>query len=185
MLNASFFQILCLFIYILFLIYMIRRAFPLKTQVLYSCVYLYFVMVVSLAIFPVFIDKNLISQYAAEEEKIRMNFIPFASIYKLIERGDFYLISRTIGGNIILLLPLGFLLPLISEKLSDWGKVAFAGLLLGIVIQLIRVILSLIYGFSYRPIDIDNIILNLIGCCGGYLLFLWARKAFQWAKNSW
>lgn len=79
-----------------------------------------------------------------------------------------FVIVKNLAGNVLLLFPLGFLLPLQFSKLSI-KKIIMLGVMIPIVIEGGQFILYLLK-FGTRSIDIDDVILNFIGYILGYFL---------------
>lgn len=100
---------------------------------------------------------------------VGINFIPFSNGFNIIENGL----------NILMLIPLGFLLPFI------WPATA-------------KLICTVLYGFSFsvlievsqlftmvRTTDIDDILMNTLGALIGYLLFrILVRRKGQEKQES-
>ncbi|MFZ3591272.1 VanZ family protein [Bacillus sp. DJP31] len=136
----------------------------------------YILMVVSVTLFPLalWIDFNV------ESIKRGLNLIPIVSIVKDIKLigiaydGDVAfmigLILRNVGGNILLLMPLGVLAPLLSDKFIGIKNTLLLGLLTSISIETIQ-FLELLAGGRVRTVDVDDVICNVIGTCIGYLIY--------------
>lgn len=94
------------------------------------------------------------------------NFIPFATIgpYLLGYKG-WIIAGINLIGNVALLIPLGFLLPLIYPNMT-WKKSILLGILSGLVIEVLQVILHV------GIFDIDDVILNALGFVVGYGIFV-------------
>jgi glycopeptide antibiotics resistance protein len=76
---------------------------------------------------------------------------------------------KNMGGNIILFIPLGILIPVIwSQFMRAWKTVGIA-FLISITIESLQLI-TLYMGNSYRAFDIDDIIMNCIGTLIGYCI---------------
>lgn len=65
--------------------------------------------------------------------------------------------------NIILFVPLGFILPVIWNKYRTLKNTFFAGMGLSILIEFLQI-------FSYRLTDIDDLLTNVAGTIMGYFL---------------
>lgn len=63
--------------------------------------------------------------------------------------------------NVVMLMPFGFLLPLLSGKAGKPGTVFLSGFLFSLLIELSQL-------FNYRATDIDDLILNTLGAVLGY-----------------
>ncbi|MED4839137.1 VanZ family protein [Heyndrickxia faecalis] len=102
-----------------------------------------------------------------------INLIPFKTIGNYVMslmNGTIpvFVIVKNLAGNVLLLFPLGFLLPLQFSKLSI-KKIIMLGVMIPIVIEGGQFILYLLK-LGTRSIDIDDVILNFIGYILGYFL---------------
>lgn len=91
------------------------------------------------------------------------NFIPMADILSSPMQ---YLL------NILLFLPVGFLLPLLFDEYRDWKHVLGFCCFLTVFIEIAQV-------FTFRTTDIDDLITNLLGAGIGYLLVRLAEKTLR------
>jgi glycopeptide antibiotics resistance protein len=87
---------------------------------------------------------------------------------------------ENIVGNIVLFIPFGALLPLISDKFQLLKRVFIVAVLFSLSIELIQ--FSAQYFGSFRTVDIDDVIFNASGACAGFYVFRLAGIGFQ--KNS-
>lgn len=99
-------------------------------------------------------------------------FIPFYSVY-------YYLISRqepldvgliNIFGNILLFVPFGFFLPLVSSGMQRFKKVLLVTLFTSLGLELTQLVLAI------GMFDIDDTLLNTIGGALGYACFSLLQK---------
>ena len=77
-------------------------------------------------------------------------------------------LDKQVVGNFIMLLPLGIYLPLLYKRLrrfSGFVAVLFICLFVSIGIELLQLITS------YRSADIDDVILNTLGGCLGFIIY--------------
>ncbi len=93
------------------------------------------------------------------------NFIPFKTIlpYLLGEKG-LVIAAFNIGGNIALLIPMGFLAPLVYKNIT-WQKTIALSLILPFAIEIAQVLLHV------GIFDIDDVILNALGVIIGYWVY--------------
>lgn len=63
--------------------------------------------------------------------------------------------------NILLFMPLGFLLPVIWSEYRDAKKIVLMGLVVSIIIEVLQI-------FTFRFTDIDDLITNTLGAVLGY-----------------
>lgn len=96
------------------------------------------------------------------------NLLPFKTIINYIT--NFYNINLglfiiNIVGNVAVFIPLGFMLPLLFRRMRKFiGVLAICTLLISIseILQ---------YIFRIGTLDIDDLILNLIGCILGFVFY--------------
>lgn len=88
------------------------------------------------------------------------NFIPFSS-----EGIATYIL------NMIMLVPLGFLLPFIWKEFRTIKKVCLAGLGFSLLIEFFQI-------FSRRVSNIDDLLMNTLGTCVGYLIWILYCRLF-------
>lgn len=94
----------------------------------------------------------------------RVNLIPFVNLFDY--DGSIRDILINIPGNIAMFIPTGVMLPLIYRKLDTMKKVVFTGFLMSLCIEIIQL------PFSVRASDVDDLILNTLGCLLGYGIYV-------------
>ena len=77
-------------------------------------------------------------------------------------RASFFHAIRNLGGNIILFVPLGFLLPRVFGRLQSWKSTLLCTVVIILCVEILQVITLLGY------CDIDDLILNTLGAALGY-----------------
>jgi glycopeptide antibiotics resistance protein len=108
------------------------------------------------------------------------NFTPLRTIRETIDAIFLYpddLIrhdTANLGGNILLFIPAGFLLPFFFARLRTFVRTALAAALLSAMIELTQ-LLSRKIGVV-RTVDVDDVILNTLGACVGYVIWRWWRS---------
>lgn len=75
--------------------------------------------------------------------------------------------------NVLMFVPVGFLLPLLWDGYQDWKQVLGFCCFLTIFIEIAQV-------FTFRTTDIDDLITNLLGAGIGYLLIRLPAKKGNW-----
>jgi glycopeptide antibiotics resistance protein len=109
-----------------------------------------------------------------------INVIPLVTIIENINQigtaydGDVLfmvsLILRNVGGNILLLTPLGFLAPILWNKFRGFKEVILLGLVVTITIELLQLLENFAGGWG-RVTDVDDVICNVLGVVFGYLIY--------------
>lgn len=80
--------------------------------------------------------------------------------------------------NILLFVPLGFLLPILYRKYDGISKIALVGFLVSLSVEIAQM-------FGTGTTDINDLITNTVGACLGFLLFRLVYKAIpkSWIKQ--
>lgn len=110
-----------------------------------------------------FSDSFHISAQQRIADEVMMNFVPFVTMRRYTSFADFGTSAVNLIGNVVMFVPLGFLLPLLWKTMRHFWKAAFLGLCSSCVIECIQL-------FIDRSVDIDDVILNTAGVIVGYIL---------------
>jgi len=105
------------------------------------------------------------------------NYIPFKTISAMLHPWGGNTTVQLIG-NILVTLPLPFVVWLFSKKRSV-KAVCIASLVITALIEPIQLLINLILSSSSNIIDIDDLILNLLGCTTGLLLLKIMKRERQ------
>lgn len=154
---------------ILFIIIIIRnKKTPFSNLLLniisFSMLFIYFMgvlMVTRIAEIPfatyerILDDRNIL--YPLE-----FQMVPFESLMHIV---NFYGIGTEIFGNLLLLLPLGFFIPLFSKSNINFFKTFLIIMLTSILIEFSQVLFGVGIG------SIDDLLLNTLGGLFGYIIF--------------
>lgn len=146
------------------------HAFSFKREILVNILFVYILCVVSITFFPMYFSED--SSY------LSVNFIPvWNTIKELISIRNsnipnFMILfwGKNIAGNMLLLLPLGFLVPILWQRFQDGRKMILFTFCFSLSIELMQLLLMYI-GLTGRAFDVDDIILNTLGGCIGYFLY--------------
>jgi glycopeptide antibiotics resistance protein len=106
------------------------------------------------------------------------NLIPFKTILLyLMGEGGLIIGGLNIGGNIILLIPIGFLIPFVWQQMN-WKKIVILSIAAGLSIEITQVFLKV------GIFDIDDVILNAIGVIIGYWVYTISPTILRWIKGN-
>lgn len=98
------------------------------------------------------------------------NYVPFKTIIPyLVGKAGVLIGGLNILGNILLLVPVGFLLPFLILKMN-WKQTLLLAFLTGMLIEGIQVFLQV------GIFDIDDVILNGLGVMVGFWIYLLSQK---------
>jgi glycopeptide antibiotics resistance protein len=104
------------------------------------------------------------------------NFLPFSTILPyLLGRNGAVIGGINILGNILLLVPVGFLFPFVYRKMT-WNKCLVAAISAGLIIELMQA------GLRIGIFDVDDVILNGLGVIIGYWIFAMVTKGSRRKK---
>lgn len=90
--------------------------------------------------------------------------------------------SENILGNIVLFLPLGFLLPIMYKQFRNFIFLCIAAFLCSFLIESIQYFISINWGYN-RIADIDDLVLNVIGSILGFILYVFCNIFFNLSKR--
>jgi glycopeptide antibiotics resistance protein len=76
---------------------------------------------------------------------------------------------RNTLGNIALFVPLGILLPLVSVRFRTLKRVLLLALCMSLTIETIQLVLRFVG--NPRAVDIDDVLLNTLGACLGFVVY--------------
>lgn len=79
--------------------------------------------------------------------------------------------------NMIMMMPFGFLLPLIWQNWRGFGKVVLAGFGFSLLIEVLQL-------FNTRLSDVDDLIMNSLGAAAGYLIWLLYHRLFGRSQKA-
>lgn len=139
-----------------------RRRPDWRLEALCWLFFLYGMAVIKLTFFPL--------PFPFLEERAPVNLVPLRASLLLLEGPDMATAVRNLGGNLLLLMPFGFLLPLVRPTLRGWWPVLGRGLACSFAIELVQFVIGT------RIADVDDLILNTLGAAIGYALLRLAQR---------
>lgn len=116
-------------------------------------------------IYAFFLVKIILFKYGWTTELRGLNYLPFQFVQDYLHpstsRG---VVLKNILGNLALFIPLGILLPALFKKLT-FGKTVLLGFLTSLGFEILQYIVGL------GATDIDDLLLNTLGCLAGAALY--------------
>jgi glycopeptide antibiotics resistance protein len=141
-----------------------RKQKNLLQVTIQSSFYVYFFMVLSLTGYFILFREvsahgwwHRMMERVAHRERVNLELFKMFKIYKLS--------SMQVVGNFIMLLPLGIYLPLLYRRTRNFFVVAIIAFTVSLVIELLQLVTS------FRSTDVDDILLNTIGACFGFIIY--------------
>lgn len=116
-------------------------------------------------VFAAYLGRATLEPSAASESLTHTNLRPGDSIREYFQQGSVAETLKQLGGNVVLGMPFGVLLPVMAPQMRGLLRSAFATALVMLAVELVQG--NLVTG---RAFDIDDVILNSTGAALGYLL---------------
>ncbi|MFJ7128494.1 VanZ family protein [Streptomyces sp. NPDC098101] len=123
------------------------------------------VALVGMVAFAIVLAKLTLNASPASVPLTHSNLTPGSSIRAYLGQPAFLETVKQLGGNVLLGVPFGVLLPLFSRKTRGLVRVALLTIVTMLLVELVQG--ALITG---RAFDIDDVLLNTTGALLGYLL---------------
>lgn len=143
--------------------YVKSKQFDLLNELLYVILFLYFSIMAQVTIFKY----GRVLEWPRIETMNRINMIPLVETIRMLTNGwnTGYSYYQVIA-NVVLFMPLGFLLPLLFEDIRSWKKISIYGCLTSVIIEVTQI-------FTWMNVsDIDDVIFNTLGALLGYACYL-------------
>ncbi len=150
-----------------------RRQFTIGRLLAVSGFATYLLLVSRYTIFPLWLDPQYIEDFRSQTRLLDgVNLIPLKGLSAR------YLASIQGWGNVLLGMPFGFLYPFVAT-ISGWREIARNSVIFAIGIEATQLCISLLYGFAYRIIDVNDSLLNFTGAMAGYALLKATAACYQ------
>ncbi|MEG0691656.1 MAG: VanZ family protein [Oscillospiraceae bacterium] len=111
-----------------------------------------------------------------------VNLTPFKSSIQIFKNckamGNYHDFIWLIGGNTIMLMPLGILIPLINPKYG-LGRISLIAMAVSLGIEFLQLSSNILLGTVLRAVEIDDFIQNTLGCIVAYLIFALFRELYR------
>ncbi|MDT4967274.1 MAG: hypothetical protein QOJ64_2011 [Acidobacteriota bacterium] len=153
------------------------EATSMKRELLLGSFFLYALVVMSVTIVPL---RMSMSRVPGSSD---INVVPVIKSLKCMfahraGRQDpmVRLCVQNIVGNILLFLPLGGLLPLVSKNFRSLKKVMLVALISSVGIEVAQLLFGLLG--SVRSSDIDDVLLNTMGAFLGFIVYTMVKKVY-------
>jgi glycopeptide antibiotics resistance protein len=131
----------------------------------------YLVGVAAKTVFPIIIDAGYLDLMRGGSIWNGVNLVPL----RLLGVGQNG--AQQVLLNIILGMPFGFLLPFLGVR-SDRGVLGW-GMLFVLGIEGVQFLMDLAYGFAYRSVDINDVMLNFLGVVCGLSIFRMLARVYR------
>lgn len=109
-----------------------------------------------------------------------VQLVPFRTI-RLLFAGSQE--ARQLGGNLLLLAPMGFLVPIAWPAARPFLATVVVGLSTSMLIELLQFTFGVLVGEFYRVVDVDDVLLNTAGVVLGRLVFAVLWPIWRWLQR--
>lgn len=133
----------------------------------YQLIFLAYITVVAkLALFraPILHTFDNVGMETVMNKISSANFVPLHTIKMYMNFPSAYWAIINLVGNVVVFIPLGFLLPMVFKKLKGFTRTFFASLFAILIIEFGQLFTGL------GQFDVDDILLNIIGASIGYFV---------------
>lgn len=145
---------------------------------------IYIHLVIGITMFPIIVGFS--RQFETLPLSQRIKLLPFVDVIQVsgqVSSGMYFkMLLKNIGGNILLFMPLGFLLPILYEKFNSFKKILLLGFFGSLCVELTQLLIGSIFPLTLKIADIDDLILNTLGCILGYLIYKFSCKFINYNK---
>jgi len=144
----------------------------------------YILIVLAVTLFPISYEVHL---FAPPFKPAAVNLVPFRTIaqtFSVLSITSFSFIFRLqnvagyIGGNLLLLMPLGFLLPQLFKRARTALRCFSSALVISCCIEAVQFVEGSFGLISYHLVSIDNVILNVAGAFIGFFAWRALRRKY-------
>jgi len=129
---------------------------------------IYFAALISVTLFPVYIDLRPIESMRINGNVLLINLIPFKSIVGSLTHSYYMVGVRNVLGNLLLFIPFGIILGIM--KIKRIHKAIIIGLVLSLGIELLQLLETQLF-MGTRAVDIDDLLLNSLGAVVGFGMY--------------
>ena len=158
-----------LIIYIILILGTYKKTSKQKLFIV-SMIYFISVFIIMMTLFPIPVDPVVLQYNRDMGFQYINNIVPFRMIYYIVKSETLGGIIYQLGGNLIMLFPLGYLIPMATDKKIDLKRAIFIMFCITFCIESAQLIIGKILNFNYRCFDVDDMILNTAGGVLGYIM---------------
>ncbi len=149
---------------------MLKRLVPAALLTAYSAL---LIRVMVFKDFPLIRIGHLMFNFGGADANGRANLIPFKTISMyLFGNMGWIIVGINLVGNVVVLMPIGFLLPLVFRGMT-WKASLILSVVTALLIEGMQVV------FQVGIFDIDDVILNALGVMLGYAVFILFLKCVR------
>lgn len=92
--------------------------------------------------------------------------------------------GRQLGGNLLLLAPMGLLVPIAWRAARPFWRTVAWGVAVSVTIEVLQFLFGVLAGEFYRVVDVDDVILNVLGVVVGRMVFAVGFPVWRWLTRG-
>lgn len=170
MIEFGLFGIIGLCILVFLQVLLVKKRMIQKIDVIAGMVFtIYSLVLIKIVFFPIPFQEKSIALFREINGNFSMNLIPLKSMLEIVITNDAGNIFYQLGGNFLLLLPMGLYLSIIFRKTS-FKKLVLSIALTSAFIEMVQFLIGFAIDCQYRVVDIDDVILNILGGLVGLVI---------------
>lgn len=170
MIEFGLFGIIVLCVLVFLQVLLVKKKMIQKIDAIAGMVFtVYCLILIKIVFFPIPFQEKTLALIREINGSFSLNIIPLKSIVQIINENDIANIFYQLGGNFLLLLPLGLYIALMFRNISvKW--LALTLTLTSVFIEMTQLLIGVAIDCQYRVVDIDDIILNILGGLVGVVI---------------
>ena len=110
----------------------------------------------------------------------RMNLVPLREIRRFLDNRQTlgsWAVFLNVYGNVLLFVPFGAILPVLHRRFRKFPVTVACGFLFSAAVEAIQ------FATRRGSCDVDDVLLNTLGCAAGYLIFYLLRRGDAYLRR--
>ncbi len=150
------------------IMYSVIRGKSIRRSILISVFIIYISIVILITFFPIVYSQDEYASFGNIRNSVQ--FVPFRTIKNMLRYAPKMMAFKQVGGNIIMTVPFGILLPILLKRKKVPLLILYA-VAFPVCIESFQFFLGAVLGTYYRMTDVDDVILNFTGIIIGYAIY--------------
>lgn len=149
MLRADFLYLVSIPLYLIILVVSAKKKIPSRKHIVIFLFFVYCLAVIAVTLFPLPVQKSVLERRRSPDcPNPKHNFMPIIDMVKAARLADFRTVARVMGGNVLLFIPLGVLLPVLNTRFNSLSSILLCGILGSLTIEGLQLLISLMLGLT-------------------------------------
>lgn len=136
-----------------------KNEHPIARGICFAGFFIYLYFLIDLTQFPIYVSPSMAEELGGNIFN-SLNLIPVKDIFNMT---SFY--------NIVATIPLGVLIPLITQRIWSFESISLMGICTGLLLDGLQLCQLFIIDYTLRIVDVNDVICNGLGVIIGYMIF--------------